>query len=135
MGFKNNCCNHHEDDNCRKPSSGIVYDGASIPEAGVRHGDSLNTVIENVAAYVARSISVAGAVRVESFRGTNSVRLEKNPAEILMVVYCGGVLPENYYRTEGRTIKFCSDFCRGDDFADVQIVYREKNDSSYGFNC
>lgn len=122
-------------ENCYKYSSEIIYDGENIPEAGLRHGDSLNVAMANLARYIARSINASGPVKMDEFQGTTSVRLSETPAEILLVSYCGGVLPPEFYKADGRTIKFCKDFCRDDEFASVQVVYRVKADTTYGFRC
>lgn len=133
------CCSNSDpcrnENYCDIPSSKIFYDGENIDEAGVRHGMPLNTVIANIASYMQRAISISGAVKKQSFEGTSKVRLNTDPAEILQVTYCGGVLPPEYYKSEGRNIKFCKDFCKEDEFASVQVIYREKSDSSYGFRC
>lgn len=126
-------CNHHHD--CDTYSSSIIYDGENIEEAGIRSGMPLNTVIANLGSYVKRAVSISGAVKKQDFDGTSKVRLSTDPAEILQVTYCGGVLPPEYYKAEGRTIKFCKEFCKDDEFASVQVIYREKADSSYGFRC
>lgn len=139
MALRGSSCNNSPgycpQDPCATYTSQIVYDGENIPEAGLRHGDSLNVAMANLARYVARSVNASGPVKMEEFQGTTSVRLSENPAEILQVTYCGGVLPPEFYKAEGKTIKFCKDFCRDDEFASVQVIYRVKADTTYGFRC
>ena len=79
---------HH----CDIPSSKIFYDGETIEEAGLYHGMPLNRALANLAKYVSRAINVSGSVNMEVFDGTSHVVLKKDPAEILLVSYCGGVL-------------------------------------------
>ena len=120
---------------CDTPSSKIFYDGEDIEEAGVKHGMPLNTVIANIASYMKRAIRVSGVIKKQNFEGTSRVILDSDPAEVLQVTYCGGVLPPEMYKSEGRNIKFCKDLCKDNEFASVQVIYREKSDSAYGFRC
>lgn len=122
---------HH----CDIPSSKIFYDGETIEEAGLYHGMPLNRALANLAKYVSRAINVSGSVNTEVFDGTSHVVLKKDPAEILLVSYCGGVVPSDMYKVQGRTVKFCRDMCQQDEFAEVRVVYREEANSSYGFHC
>lgn len=139
----NSCCGGYRHDhceeykkNCYTHSSEIIYDGETFEEAGLRHGDTLNNALYNLALYVSRSINASGEVRKETFDGTTGVRLSEVPAQVLQVSYCGAILPDEYYRAEGKTIKFCKDFCRSEDgFASVQVIYRVKADSTFGFRC
>lgn len=99
-------------------------------------GDSLNNVLANLARYITRAVTSVGPVLSENFQGTSDVVLSQVPAEILIATYCGAVLPKEYYKMDGKRISFCKDFCRGDDaFAEVQIIYRAKSDSTYGYRC
>lgn len=134
------CCNNDPgycapQEPCVEYTSKIIYDGENIPEAGLRHGDPLNTALANLARYVSRAINSVGPVKMDRFQGTANIRLSETPAEILLVTYCGGVVPKSMWRNEGRTVLFCNDFCRPDEFADVQVVYRMKVDTTYGFRC
>lgn len=140
MGFRNKTsCNTGGsgfNDSCYKNSSDIIYDGENFPEAGLTRGDSLNNVLANLARYVTRAVTSVGPVLSEKFLGTSGIVLSKVPAELLMVSYCGAVLPKEYYKMDGKRISFCKDFCRGDDaFSEVQVVYRAKSDSTYGYRC
>lgn len=134
------CCNPNtsgcgNDNPCYWYTSNIRYDGEDIPEAGVRHNDTLNSVISNLAKYIVRGINSSGAIKMDEFTGVNNVRLGSDPAEVLQVSYCGGVLPPEFYKVSGRNVYFCKDFCKDDEFASVQVIYREKADTTYGFNC
>lgn len=120
---------------CDIPSSKVYYDGETIDEAGLYHGMPLNKAMANLANYVSRAISVSGAVCMDTFDGTAHVVLKKSPAEILMVTYCGSIVPTDMYMVNGKTVKFCKDMCRGDGFGQVQVVYREEANNSYGFRC
>lgn len=134
-GYGHGHCGGQGND-CKSNSSGIIYDGSSFEEAGLIHGDSLSDAIYNLALYVSRSISASGEIRKETFNGTAGVRLSEVPAQVLQVSYCGAILPDEYYKAEGKTIKFCKDFCRSEDgFASVQVIYRVKADSTFGFRC
>lgn len=128
------CCKPRPE--CDLPSSKIYYDGEDIPEAGLVHGMPLNTVLVSLAKYIQRGINVSGSIEMESFEGISNIRLSQVPAEILLVTHCGGVLPTDAYKVSGKTMLFCKDYCLGEnEFADVQVVYRVKADSSFGFNC
>lgn len=134
----NQCCSPNSDfggSNCYYYTSKIIYDGEDIPEAGVRHNDTLNSVLANLARYIVRGINASGAIKMDEFTGTSNVRLESDPAEVLQVSYCGGILPPEYWKVVGRNIHFCKDFCQQDEFASVQVIYREKADTTYGFRC
>lgn len=120
---------------CDIPSSRIYYDGEDIPEAGLYHNMPFNRAVANLATYVSRAISVSGSVNTEFFDGTSRVVLKKDPAEVLAVIYCGGVVPSDMYKVSNRTILFCKDMCKGDGFGEVQVIYREEANSSYGFKC
>lgn len=122
---------HH----CDIPSSKIFYDGENMEDAGLYHGMPLNNALANLAKYVSRAISTSGAVSMEVFDGTSHVVLKKDPAEVLLVTYCGSVVPSDMYKVNGRSVKFCRDMCKQDEFAEVQVVYREEASSSYGFHC
>lgn len=130
---QSSCCRTPQ---CNIPSSNIYYDGPNDPESGLIHGAPLNTVLENLAKCVQRGISVSGSITVEHFEGISSVRLQDTPAEVLQVSHCGGVLPPDAYKVNGRNILFCKDYClNANEFASVQVIYRVKSDSSYGFRC
>lgn len=120
---------------CDIPSSKIFYDGENIEEAGVKHGMPLNTVIANIASYMKRTMNMNGIIRKQNFEGLSKVILDSEPAEILQVTYCGGVLPPELYKLEGSVIKFCKDLFDNNEFVSVQVIYRDKSDSSYGFRC
>ena len=120
---------------CDIPSSKIFYDGENIEEAGVKHGMPLNTVIANIASYMKRTMNMNGVIRKQNFEGLSKVILDSEPAEILQVTYCGGVLPPESYKLKGSVIKFCKDLFDNNEFASVQVIYRDKSDSSYGFRC
>lgn len=142
MAIRNNRNCYGEHDSCCRapqcdiPSSNIYYDGVDMPEAGLQHGAPLNTVLENLAKYVQRSINISGSITVEHFEGISEVRLQDTPAEVLQVSHCGGVLPPDAYKVSGRNILFCKDYClNANEFASVQVIYRVKADSSYGFRC
>lgn len=130
-GCKNDC---DRPSSCNIPSSSIWYDGENIEEAGVYHGMPLNTAIANLAKYISRGISVSGAVKRQSFNGTSRIRLATDPDEVIQVILCGGVLPREYYKVEGRNIKICKDICQNE-FDDVQVIYREVANSTYSFRC
>lgn len=137
---KRSCCTGKSPggcgDPCYKNSSDIIYDGENFPEAGLTRGESLNNVLSNLARYVLRAISQVGPVTMESFSGTTDVVLSQVPAELILVTYCGAVLPDGYYKADGKRVRFCKDFCRSDDSSvEVQVVYRAKQDSSYGYRC
>lgn len=120
---------------CDIPSSKIYYDGENIDEAGVYHGMPLNEAIANLGQYVARAVKISGSVRVENFQGISNVRLSTDAEEVLQVSYCGGVLPKGAYKLQGRNVVFCKDICFDDEMASVQVIYREKASTSYGFRC
>lgn len=134
-----NCCGGgdscHREPNCKTPSSSIYYDGENIEEAGLYHGMPLNTALANLAGYVSKSVKLSGSVKKENFSGISKVRLSSDPEEILMVTYCGFVVPAEGYKTNGRNLLFCQDLCFEDEFAPVQVIYREKANLSYGFGC
>lgn len=119
---------------CSTPSSSVWYDGENIEEAGVYYGMPLNTALANLGKYVARGVSMSGAVKVQSFHGTSKIRLSSDPAEVLQVSLCGGILPPEYYRVEGRNIKICKDICQNE-FDQVQVIYREVANTTYSFTC
>lgn len=106
-----------------------------MEDAGLYHGMPLNNALANLAKYVSRAISTSGAVNMEVFDGTSHVVLKKDPAEVLLVTYCGSIVPSDMYKVNGRSVKFCRDMCKQDEFAEVQVVYREEASSSYGFHC
>lgn len=95
----------------------------------------LNEAIANLGQYVARAISISGSVRMECFQGIANVRLSKSPEEILMVTYCGNVLPKSAYKMTGNRIAFCTDLCLEEPTASVQVIYREKASTSFGIRC
>lgn len=131
-GGQGSCGRSHD---CNIPSSNIYYDGEDFPEAGLHNGMPLNRGLANLARYVSRAINVSGAVNREVFDGTSHVVLTKDPAEVLMVTYCGGVVPSNFYKVSGRAVLFCKNMCKQDEFGEVQVIYREESNSSYGFHC
>ena len=93
--MRNNCnpCKpeYRPGDECSIYSSNIIYDGQSFPEADIRNGDSMNSVIESL---VRKLVAVSGAtasIQRDSFKGVQAVRLRYEPLNVLSVTYCGTI--------------------------------------------
>jgi len=137
--MRNNCnpCKpeYRPGDECSIYSSKIIYDGQSFPEADIRNGDSMNSVIESL---VRKLVAVSGAtasIQRDSFKGVQAVRLRYEPLNVLSVTYCGTIVPNDGYVVSGRSIKFKKRYCMGDEFADVNIVYTTLNSNILNTSC
>lgn len=119
---------------CSIYSSQIIYDGQSFPEADIRNGDGMNSVIESLVRKLV-AVSVCGVHPKDSFKGVQAVRLRYEPLNVLSVTYCGTIVPNDGYVVSGRSIKFKKRYCMGDEFADVNIVYTTLNSNILNTSC
>ena len=94
--MRNNCnpCKpeYRPGNECSIYSSQIIYDGQSFPEADIRNGDGMNSVIESL---VRKLVAVSGAtasIQRDSFKGVQAVRLRYEPLNVLSVTYCGTIV-------------------------------------------
>lgn len=123
---------------CDVMSSQVKYDGESIPELCINSGDPLNTVIEKVGATLRGIMKKTTQINHETFEGfcgDNYVELKYDSEEVLLVAYCGSILPAEYYKCAGKKIYFSEDFCKGDDMAAIDVVYRSSYINDYKTPC
>lgn len=120
---------------CSIYSSQIIYDGESIPEADIRHGDKMNDVIASLSRKLSAVASATSSIQKERFEGVKAVRLRYAPLSVLGVTYCGTVVPHDGYVVSGRNVQFRKKYCMGDDFAEVQIVYTTLNSNILNTSC
>lgn len=120
---------------CTIYTSQVTYDGSSIPEGDIRHGDNLNDVIEGLVRKLSAVASATASIQKDSFKGVTAVKLRYAPLMILSVTYSGVHVPEDGYVVSGRSIKFRKKYCFGDEFADVNVVYTTLNSNILNTSC
>lgn len=119
---------------CQRPTSGLVYDGCDLPLWGVRNGDSLNTVLENAHRAFKLLFDNTAPVYVEHFKNPQSVHLSVRPIEVMMITYCGGVVPSTYWNIMGQDISIDSSICT-DSPSEVTVVYKGPAKNLFNTNC
>lgn len=75
-----------------------------------KRGDRLELILQNIDYTICRTISkfdeniVARRTKVFNTKGVSVVQLPQKVSEVLMVSYCGSVLPSNGYILEGSKV-------------------------------
>lgn len=120
---------------CDIYTSQVTYDGSSIPEGDIRHGDNLNDVIESLVRKLAAVSNATASIQKDTFQGVTAVRLRYDPLMILSVTYGGVHVPEDGYVVNGRSVKFRKKYCLGDEFTEVGVVYTTLNSNILSSAC
>lgn len=135
---KNDCnCDDRcgEEITCKRPSSGIVYDGCDLPLWNVRNGDSLNTVIENGYRSFKQLYNSTNVVYIEKFKNAESVHLSVKPTQVDTVFYCGCEVPQRFWSAMGQEITFDDSICTDDPKGQVTVIYRGPMKNQFTTNC
>lgn len=125
------CCK--EPLNCSTYSSTVIWDGGNIPELCIRNGDSLNSIIKNLANKQNSIAKSTLTLRTEEFVGYNNVVLKYPPEYIISVNYCGFHVPSVHYVAMGRQINF-KKLCGGDD-SPLSITYLAQYTNDFNTPC
>jgi hypothetical protein len=126
-------CEEYVPDPCEEKMTGtskIKYDGPTLPGLCIQPGTGLNKVLKIIDdAYIRLSQANAEMQSEKFMEFTHSdgmyVRLRYTPYRILLVVYCGTVLPDEGYMLSGNTLRLNESFCITDG-NELRVVYMKK---------
>lgn len=127
---RNNCCD--DDLRCKKPTSGLTYDGCDLPMFGVRDGDSLNTVLENIHRSFKKMFNNVSMWYCDTFNDPKDIHLQVKPTAVHQVSLCGGIVPTNLWRVEGQDVVIDSSICLT---GQVQVLYQGPMKNEFTTNC
>lgn len=134
-GCRNNCDDNKcgESIECKRPTSGLVYDGCDLPLWGARRGDSLNSVIEGLYRSFKMLYNNTEPVYIEHFKNTDNIHLSVKPTQVHMVFVCGGLVPYNMWQSSGQDIVFDSSICVSE--GEVSVIFQGPTKNQFSTNC
>lgn len=126
----NDCC--EDEIRCKRPTSELVYDGCDLPMFGARHGDSLNTVLENIHRAFKKMFNSTNVWYCDTFDDPEDVHLQVKPTAVHQVSMCGGIVPTNLWRIQGQDVVFDPSICLN---GQVQVIYQGPLKNEFTSNC
>lgn len=124
----NPCC-----DPCKPPkvnSSTITYDGPDLFGLCIKRGMDFNTILKKIDDFSIQMLQSKQDVLTDTFTdltnedGDFEIKLKRVPYRILMVSYCGGVLPDDGYIINGDKIELNSSKYCFSDGNELQVMYQ-----------